>query len=212
MGAVEVGRVAGGAGADEAAEFRAASTIGCTVDREAGLSFDMASMTCPYPTAVMRTGRMAVADFLTSAFRSSRQERNELVKPERSSPATASSSLNRSSSHPRSSFRKRGLFASRGLSNVGTRYSSPPASAIADSVVIPPARILAFWSAKTCATEGAKFRPSFSPKGFPIPVAIRATMSSARIWMILLLSVIRAFKGVDRSAVYVRLTNQRPLA
>jgi hypothetical protein len=115
-----------------------------TVEREAGLSFETASMTCPYPAFEMTTGRIAVADFRTSAFRSSRQDRIELVKPDRSRPAVASSSLKRSSSQPRSSFRWRGLFASRGLSKVGTRCSSPPESAIADNVVIPPARMLAF--------------------------------------------------------------------
>lgn len=74
---------------------------------------------------------------------------------------------------------------------IGSRDSH--AVAIAVKVCNAAVRMLAFWSDSAVQIGRTKRRACFS-KGFSIPVAIRETMSSAKTWTALFVSVTRALR------------------
>lgn len=141
----------------------------------------------------MRTGRRAWAFFRTSPLRSSRLTTVGAVQVVRSREGDGSCSLNQSTIQ----FNKvpfcSGFCVSKPVVMPLTIDSTPQAVAMAVNVCKAVARTGAFWSAKTVTTGVTKSLECFS-KGFPIPVAIRQTISSARAWTALLVSTTLALR------------------
>lgn len=129
---------------EEGVADRAASMRGRTVFLDAGLSREVQSMTKLWPARAMTMGKRAVADFLTSAFLSSRQEMMAPTIVFTSIDSVSSCERKRISNHASSSLRRIGFWDSSGFSKPEMRESSPAASAIAERVASAAARMFAF--------------------------------------------------------------------
>jgi hypothetical protein len=150
-GALTLATPAGaGGGADllaaaGAADALAFSITGTIVALDAGLRLEVWSMTCSNPALATTNGKTAPAPFLTSPFRSSKHDKIGPASGESSEPGEGASACNLSASQPSTEARSAGFVVSILVAIPAYMASNPPlASAIAESVASPAARVPAF--------------------------------------------------------------------
>jgi hypothetical protein len=179
--------------AEAEADGRAAWISGTAELREAGFKELVWCITWSKLEQMISVGRRAWAPFRISPLRSSKEPTMGAAHPLRSRDGEGGWPLNQSASQCNKVDFCIGLDVSKAVVSPWIIDSRPShAVAMEVSVWIAAMRIGAFWSARTVATGRTKKRVCFS-NALPIPIDILETISNARVWTALLVSVTRAF-------------------